>query len=46
METFPTGKSKKPIFLNGKPLKKQKIEETFFEIFLMVSGKSLSAENI
>ena len=44
----PTGNIRKPIFLNRKPLKKQKIEENFFsKIFLMkVSGKSHSAENL
>ena len=45
---FPNWKQQKPIILNQKPFKKQKIEETFFEIkFLMkVSGKLHNAENL
>ena len=48
---FPNWKQQKAIFLNGKPFKKQKLEEknfrNFSKIFLMkISGKSLSAENL
>ena len=47
----PTGNNKKPIFLNGKPLKNRKLGKNYFRIFrniflMKVSGRSHSAEKL